>query len=86
MRTKATPWNKSYDLARQLIRQRRGLGRSEAQKAAKVEAQKHFRLHEEPVGRRELPEDWKAMGNSRKRAMEEFEDRKLRDELKEVWD
>ena len=89
MRTKATPWNRSYkpDLARELKRQRpRGAARSKAQQAAKAEAQKYFSLHQEPKTPQELPEDWKVLGKNRKRAMEKVEDRRLAEELREVWE
>lgn len=90
MRTKTTPWNSSYkvdELAKSLRKHRpRGMGRSAAQKSVKLEQQRNFKIHDAPKKPVELPEDWKALGKSRKRAMEQVEDRKLAEELREVWE
>ena len=89
MRTKSTPWNRSYkrDLAQELISKRpRGIGRTKAQQAAKRGQQRTFRIHEEPKEPVPLPEEWKTIGRSRKRAMESVEDRQLAEELREVWE
>ena len=90
MRTKSTPWNHSYNpdkFAKDLVKHRsRGTGRSPAQKAVKLEAQRKFKIHDAPKKTEPLPEDWKAIGSSRKRAMEQVEDRKLAEELREVWE
>ena len=90
MRTKTTPWNNSYkveELAKSLRKHRpRGTARSKAQQEVKRDQQRVFRIHEEPRKPVKLPEDWKAIGNSRKRAMEKVEDLELAEELREVWD
>ena len=89
MRTTATPWNRSYkrDLAKELKSKRpQGIGRTKAQQAAKRDAQKNFQIHEAPKTPQELPEDWKALGKNRRRAMESVEDKEFRDSLKEVWE
>lgn len=88
MRTTATPWNRSYkqDLVKELKSKRRGFARSKAQQAAKTQAQKHFQIHETPKTPQELPDEWKAIGSSRKRVMERVEDKEFRDSLKEVWE
>ena len=90
MRTKTTPWNKSYkrdEFVKEIRKAApRGFGRSEGQREAMKAAQKHFRINPEFKKPQELPEDWKAIGKSRKKAMDAFEEMQRKRELKEVWE
>ena len=89
MRTKSTPWNRSYkqDLAKELRSKRpRGSAKTKARQSAIESARKNFTIHDAPRAPQELPEDWKAIGERRKRAMESVEDRQLAEELREVWE
>jgi len=93
MRQEKTPWNMSYkgdstaELARELrAKRRREINRTGAQRLQAQHWDKFFQIHgNKNVARQRHPDDV-AIGLTRRAAEERQEDRKLREDLKEVWD